>query len=223
MGDFIEARGFPETDGTVTWTRVEKDNLNSERCRLRGPVEEGSIADPVFVIQGVEIDTTGLGFGGFEDENNADIGRTAFFARLTAGDVVQATSDNAGLGCSTGSLATMDTGEVEFEPDDGVQGNGGDDNGGGATGGQDELAGSVSQLDASAETFVVASITITVTDDTLFDASIVEKARNVELPDADLRRGDLPETLDQLLANGDLVKVEVESDGTAIRIEDDKA
>ncbi|MEQ9316093.1 MAG: DUF5666 domain-containing protein, partial [Henriciella sp.] len=222
-GDFIEARGFPETDGSVTWTRVEKDDLNSERCRLRGPVEEGSIADPVFVIQGVEIDTTNLGFGGFEDENNVDIGRSAFFARLAAGDVVQATSDDAGAGCSTGLLETLASGEVEFEPEDGVQGNGGDDGDPNSpTGGQDEVSGAISALDADAETFVVAGITITVTDETLFDASIVEAATGQNLPDADVPRSDINLSLDLILANGDLVKVELNGDATAIRIEDDK-
>ncbi len=218
-GDFLEARGVPAGESGVTWTRIEREDEDDQECKLRGPVSEGSIADPGFTILDVAIDTTGLGFGGFEDENDLDIGRAAFFQRLAAGNVVQAKSGDDGSGCASGRLVTGTDGEVEFEPEDGIAGNGGGD--GGATGGA-EIAGAVRSLDAGAGTFTVAQRTITVTDDTLIDASIVEKARGVELGDADLRFGDLPETLDQLLSNGDLVKVRIDANDFALQIEDDE-
>lgn len=54
----------------------------------------------------------------------------------------------------------------------------------------------------------------------LIDDSIVEAARGVELGNADFRFGDLPETLGQLLADGDIVRVDVDSNGNVVRIED---
>ena len=58
------------------------------------------------------------------------------------------------------------------------------------------------------------------TPDTLIDSSIVERARGAELGDADFRFGDLPETLDQLIRDGDQVNVRVDASGNAIQIED---
>lgn len=218
--DFIEARGFPNDGGGVTWTRIERDDENDRDCRLRGPVEDGSISDPTFVILGVTIDTAGLGFDDFKDEDDTAIGRMEFFNRLQPGDVVQATSDTDGAGCVDGQLSTAATGEIEFEPDDGIEGNAPDDENEPNDGAAAEIAGLVSELDANANTFVVAGRTVTVTPDTLIDDSIVEAARGQELGDNDFRFGDLPETLDQLLSNGDPVKVRLDANGNALRIED---
>ncbi len=222
VGDYLEARGVPNGQGGVVWTRIERDDEDDQGCRLRGTVVDGSITEPVFTILDVVIDTTGLGFGGFEDENDVDIGRAAFFARLQPDNVVQARSDDSGLGCASGRLSTNNDGEVEFEPDDGVAGNNGGagNDGNGGVGGA-ELGGAVRNLDAGANTFTVAGRSVTMTADTLVDASIVEAARGVELGDADLRFGDLPETLDQLLSNGDLVRVRVDANSFALQIEDD--
>lgn len=229
-GDEIRARGFID-QGSVVWTRIERESGGDPECRLRGPVETGSISDPSFSIQGVTIDTTGLGDAGFKDANDVAIGRSDFFSNLQEGDVVGAKSDSAGAGCALGTLSTMTDGEVSFEPDDGVEGdaggddgggNGGGGNGGGGNGGGDggdaEVSGAVANL--SGDTFMVAGVTVTVTDDTLIDSSIVEAARGVELGDADLRFGDLPETLAELLSNGDLVEVTLDADGNAVKIED---
>ncbi len=219
-GDFVEARGFPAADGSVSWTRIERDEEDDMDCRLRGPVAADAIADPRFTIQGVTIDTSRItSFGGFEDENDIAIGRAAFFERLSAGDVVQATSVGTGDGCSAGLLIAE---EVEFELDDGVAGTppaGGDDNGGGAGGGA-EIAGTVSNVNDADDTFVLAGRTVQVTADTLIDASIVEAARGVELPPDDLRYGDLPESLSELLPDGLAVIVALDAAGNAIRIED---
>ncbi|MEZ5894074.1 MAG: DUF5666 domain-containing protein [Parvularculaceae bacterium] len=218
VNNYIRARGFPD-GADISWTRIEREDKNETECRLRGPVEAGSISDPTFVIEGVTIDTTGLGFGGFEDEEGADIGRAAFFAGLAAGDVVEAKSDDNGVGCVSGRLSTGAIGEVEFEDDDGVAGNG-PGNGGAAPGAAAEVAGVVSALETAGNTFAVAGRTVAVVADTLIDASIVEAARGIQLGDADLRFGDLPETLDQLLSDGDPVKVTLNANGEAILIED---
>jgi hypothetical protein len=217
--DFIEARGFPEGGGDITWTRVEREDNDDPDCRLRGPVDADSIQDPEFSIQGVTIDTTGLGFGGFEDENDVDIGRAAFFSRLQAGDVVQAESDDAGLGCSDGRLATESTGEVSFEllddvygandtPDPG-SGNNGDPN-------DNEVSGAIENLDTANNSFSINGRDIQVTDDTLIDSSIVEAARGVELGPEDLRLGDIPEALGDLFANGDIVQVTLDGDNAVL-------
>ncbi|GAB4537024.1 MAG: hypothetical protein Tsb0010_16390 [Parvularculaceae bacterium] len=219
-GDEIRARGFIDQNAVV-WTRIERESGGDQDCRLRGPVEAGSIGDPSFSIQGVTIDTMRLGDAGFKDANDVVIGRADFFSNLQEGDVVEAKSDDAGAGCALGTLSTMTDGEVSFEPDDGVEGDagaGGGDDGGGGGGAGDEVSGAVANLNSN--TFTVAGVTVTVTDDTLIDSSIVEAARGVELGDADLRFGDLPETLADLLSNGDLVEVTLDADGNAVKIED---
>jgi hypothetical protein len=110
---------------------------------------------------------------------------------------------------------------VSFEPEDGIVGNGDGGTGDGTGGNPDlELQGTVRNLDATANTFTIGGQTITVTDDTLIDGSIVEAARGVELGDQDFRFGDLPETLDQLLSDGDLVGVQTDGQGNAVLIED---
>ncbi len=221
IGDFVEARGVPTEAGSVEWTRVERDAEDEQQCSLRGPVDADSIADPEFSILGVSVDTTGLPDGSFEDENDLAIGRVAFFEGLSAGKVVEAESDEAGLGCTTGRLSTSSDGEVSYEPEDGLVGTGGAGNGGG-TGGTPtvEIQGPVRNLDAVANTFTIVGQTISVTPDTLIDSSLVEAARGVELGDQDFRFGDLPETLDQLISDGDLLGVDTDGQGNAVKIED---
>lgn len=219
-GDYIEARGFPADDGSVAWTRIERDGDEDDQdCELRGPVEDGSIADPVFVVQGVSIDTAGItSAGDFRDENDIAIGRDEFFSRLSAGDVVEAESVENG-GCTDGLLIAR---EVEFEREDGVAGSGDDAGTGGDDGGAaaDEVTGTVSNVDDVENTFVVAGRTVSVTPDTLIDASIVEAARGVELGNEDLPFGDLPESLSELLPDGLEVRVRLDAQGNAILIED---
>src|SRR6056297_3167850 len=228
-GDYVEARGYPESDGSVTWMRIERDGDEDDQdCELRGPVADGSVGDPFFVIQGVTVDTAQItSAGGFRDENDVAIGRDEFFSRLAAGDVVEADSIDNG-GCSDGLLIAE---EVEFERDDGVAGNddnggmsGGDDGNDDGTGDDgtaaDEVSGMVSNVDDVENTFVVAGRTVSVTADTLIDASIVEAVRGEELGDADLRFGDLPESLSELLPDGLQVTVRVDANDNAILIED---
>ena len=71
----------------------------------------------------------------------------------------------------------------------------------------DELVGKVDTVSAADGSFVVLGQTVSVTPDTIIDDSIIEAARGgTEIPN-DVRFGDLPETLDQLLSAGLLVSV----------------
>jgi len=120
-GDRIESRGHDNTDGGVTWTRVERDELAADNddfeCELRGGVEsiEGDASAFNFVIQGVTILTGRVTENNFEGANDVPIGRAEFFSRLQPGDVVEATSFEGDEFCMTG---TLDAREVEFEPAD---------------------------------------------------------------------------------------------------------
>lgn len=214
VDDYIEARGVPGASG-VDWTRIERDDDSDRDCRLRGPVESIDAGAFSFVVLGVTVDTSNVADSDFQDAADQPIGRSAFFAQLAAGDIVQANSLDGDAFCASGMLTAR---EVEFEPDDGVVGTApppsGDDN----PGNNDELAGPVSNV--GADSFQIAGTTVMVTADTLIDASLVEAARGVELPPDDLRFGDLPETLTQLLPPGKTVSVRVDAAGNAILIED---
>ena len=148
----------------------------------------------------------------FEGPNGQSIGRDAFFNQLSEGDVVQATSDQAGDGCSDKSLFAR---EVEFEPENDVFVSGGGGNGVN----DNQINGTVSAVTAS--TVVVAGQTITVSANTLIDDSIIEAARGVEIAN-DQPFGSLPESLQELLPIGLNVEVGVDrSNGlVAIYIED---
>lgn len=217
--NFIEARGRAESSNII-WTRIERRSRDDRDCRLRGPVTAGSIANPRFTILGVTIDTSGLPDSRFRDEDGAAIGAAQFFSALSAGAIVEARSDDAGVGCRAGALSTGVSGEVSFEDDDDVDANTPPEPGA-PPAANNEVEGTVRNIDSVNRTFDVAGRRITVTANTLIDASIVERARGVELDADDLRFGDLSETLGQLLRDGDQVEVRVDSAGNAIRIEDD--
>lgn len=212
-GKRIEARGFP-LNGETIWTRLEIEDDNDLDCRLRGPVANitGTAGDFSFSIEGVVIDVGQVNDNNFEGSGDQSIGRTAFFNQLSAGDIVQATSDDSGSGCVDGMLTAR---EVEFEPENDVFIGGG--NGNGVN--DNEINGTVSSV--SGNTFVVAGQTITANASTLIDDSIIEATRGVELAN-DLPLGSLPETLAQLLPIGLNVQVVVDrSNGlVALRIED---
>ena len=182
---------------------------------------------------------TGLSTNGFENANDSNLTRSQFFSQLLAGDLIDAESDERGLGCETGRLSTGSSGEVSFENGDGVSGNddddryeddyddGNDDDDDGGyddddsnVGGQ-EISGAVRNLNAATRTFSVANRAVTATDDTLIDDSIVERARGVNLGSQDFRLGDLPETLDQLIRNGDIVEIRVDANNYVLKIDDD--
>jgi hypothetical protein len=117
-GDRIESRGHENSDGSVNWTRVERDDLaannNDFECELRGPVAsiEGNAAAFSFVIQGVTVLTGRVEENNFEGANDEPIGRAEFFSRLQVGDIVDAESFEGDEFCMTGML---DAREVEIE------------------------------------------------------------------------------------------------------------
>lgn len=120
IGDRIEARGFAMADGSVTWTDIEREEMAAENddfeCELRGPVVEVS-GDPSsfsFTVQGVTVLTDRMDDDDFEDDDNV-IGRAEFFARLAAGEIVEAESFPDDANCMAGQL---DAAEIEFEDDD---------------------------------------------------------------------------------------------------------
>jgi hypothetical protein len=214
-GQRVEARGFP-LSGTTAWTRAEIEDSNDLDCSLRGPAADitGSVSDFTFKIEGVTIDVSQVSDNNFEGANDQPIGRQNFFDQLTAGIIVEATSDANGIGCVVGTLTAR---EVEFEPENTVL----FDDSGTTTGLDNEVFGVVTIITNAS--FVLGGETISVTDDTLIDDSIVEDARNEELNTGDLPLGGLPETLPDLLNDGSLYVVVVDrSSGSpvALQIED---
>lgn len=126
LDDFIEARGAPLPDGSVRWTRIEREDDDDRDCSLRGPVESisGDAQSFQLVILGVTIRTDDVSDSDFEGDDDDSLGRSAFFAALDEGDVVEATSFEGDSACQEGLL---DARELEFEPDDRIFGNDDDD------------------------------------------------------------------------------------------------
>lgn len=210
-GDHIEARGVPNSDGSVAWARIERSDDDDMECKLRGPVEsiDGTDASSFsFVIQGVNIDVSQI----TSESDFASIGRQNFFDNLNVGDVVKAKSDAQGVGCETGSLTAR---EVEFEEDDGVFGTAGDD-----AVNDNEIAGTPENVTANG--FDLNGRTITVNASTLIDDSIIERALGTAFNAGDQRFDQVPGglTLLDLLTGTFPVQVEVNADDVALRIED---
>lgn len=120
-GDRIEARGHGSSTSSVTWTRIERDEIvvdnNDFECELRGVVDsiDGDAFGFSFVIQGVTVLTGRVSDNNFQGASNEPLGRAQFFNRLQPGDVVEAESFEGDAFCTTG---TLDAREVEFEPAD---------------------------------------------------------------------------------------------------------
>ena len=118
QGDRIEARGFADGAGGVSWTGVEREELfgNNDdfECELRGPVSSiaGDESAFSFVIQGVTVETGRVQNDDFKDDNDFAIGKAEFFRRLQEGSVVEAESFEGDEFCMPGML---DARQVEFE------------------------------------------------------------------------------------------------------------
>lgn len=122
-GDAIEARGYLAEDGTLTWSRIERDDDDDDQaCSLRAPVEAGSIdvSTGTFTMLGVTIDTASiLDNGAFGGDDDSSLGRVDFFSALSAGAVVEAEgNEEDAAACSEGLLVAA---EAEFESDDEVK------------------------------------------------------------------------------------------------------
>ena len=222
--DYVEARGFPGSDGSVRWTRIELEDDDDLDCRLRGPVESisGDASSFELVIRGVTIRTDGVEDDDFEGDDDETIGRSGFFARLDVGDVVQAKSFEGDSACQSGLL---DARELEFEPDDGLVGSvppGQGDDGGPGDGGfaGDPFVGT--PTDVTGTTFVLGGRAIEVVGSTRIDDSIIEAALGRELDGDDRRFDQVPDGLGlpELLTGGFPIRAVVGGDGTAFLIED---
>ncbi len=222
--DYVEARGFPGSDGSVRWTRIELDDDDDLDCRLRGPVESisGDANSFELVIQGVTIRSDGVEDDDFEGDDDETVGRSGFFARLDVGDVVQTKSFEGDSACQSGLL---DARELEFEPNDGLVGSvppGQDDDGGPDDGGfaGDPFVGT--PTDVTGSTFVLGGRTIEVVGSTRIDDSIIEVALGRELDGDDRRFDQVPDGLGlpALLTGGFPIRAVVGRDGTAFLIED---
>ena len=217
-GDYVEARAFVDANNTSVWTRIEREDEDDQDCRLRGPVvsvEGDSASDFSFVIQGVTIDVSQIvSDSNYEDVSDRSIGRQAFFDQLSVGDVVQATSDDAGVGCEQGRLTAR---EVEFEIDDGLVGTTPvEDNVSGAR----QLSGTPSAV--TENTFDLSGQTVTVVGSTLIDDSIVEAALGREIDSDDIPFDQIPGglALADLLTGNFAINVTLDANGIAVQIED---
>lgn len=92
VGQHVELRGRLVPGPVVIAARVDVDRADP-RVRLRAPVS--AVAPPVITLLGMAVDTAGIDDSDFKDHDTV-IGRSAFFAALTAGDAVQLHGDLAG-------------------------------------------------------------------------------------------------------------------------------
>ncbi len=214
--DYVEARGYLDADDSVVWSRIEREDEDDQACELRGPVTsiEGDDANSFsFVIQGVTVDVSQINSADdFEGVDDQPLGRAVFFDLLSVGDVVEAESDDNGLGCESGRL-TAD--EVSFEADDGLVGTAPD-----VSAGLSQLTGTPTNV--SNNGFELNGESITVVGSTLIDDSIVESALGREVDGDNVPFDQIPAglSLADLLTGSFAISVSVDSDSVAIEIED---
>ena len=106
-GDFLEVRGKLEDDGTVTATRLERDDTDDESS-VRGSVQS-SDGSASLVIAGVTIQTNSLTV--YRDASETSMTQTEFFAAARERVEVKA----KGLETDTSELTAM---ELELEHND---------------------------------------------------------------------------------------------------------
>jgi hypothetical protein len=105
-GDFVEIRGKLEADGTVTVTRLERDDLDDETS-VRGNVQSNE--DDILVIAGVTIVTTSQ--TEYRDSLDMSIDKATFFAAALFGVEV----DAEGQETDTNQITAT---ELQLEDDD---------------------------------------------------------------------------------------------------------
>lgn len=99
----VEVRGYIDQIGRIYATRVrDRGNPDINSVRLRGPVE--AIADPLLTVQGMTIDTTGVGFS---DEFGVFLSRPQFFALLQQDDLVDISGASFNASTRTFTGGTM--------------------------------------------------------------------------------------------------------------------
>lgn len=97
VGDHLKIHGRPAGSTGLSATELERSEPATQ-IRLQGPVQ--SALDPLLVVAGATIDTSGIPNNGFTGQDGAVVGRAAFFQGLTVGHKVSL------RGTSTGSTAT---------------------------------------------------------------------------------------------------------------------
>jgi hypothetical protein len=113
-GDFVELRGIAGSDGTVTATRLERED--SDDLRLRGPVDMIDADAQNFTILGVLIQTeSGTEFEADDDEI---LTSEAFFERIQVGSVVKAKDRVDGDETVFDFASEVELEEPEIEDDD---------------------------------------------------------------------------------------------------------
>ncbi|MEO1934982.1 MAG: DUF5666 domain-containing protein [Myxococcales bacterium] len=113
-GDFVELRGIAGSDGTVTATRLERED--SDDLRLRGPVDMIDVVAQNFTILGVLIQT-GSGTK-FEVDDDETLTSEAFFERIQVGSVVKAKDRVDGDETIFDPASEVELEEPELEDDD---------------------------------------------------------------------------------------------------------
>ncbi|MBL4680867.1 MAG: hypothetical protein JKY88_09110, partial [Pseudomonadales bacterium] len=131
-GDFVEIRGKLESDGSVTATRLERDDVDNE-VSVRGQVQS-SDGVSTLVIAGVDVVTNSSTV--YRSESDVSLSRADFFAAAQIGVEVEA----EGQQTNTSEITAE---ELELEGD--VESS--------AQGGEFELEGIVKNLDINNSTF----------------------------------------------------------------------
>lgn len=91
-GDHVRVRARVAAGNLAVASELELRSADTQ-VELRGPVS--AFADPQFTLLGIVVDTTGRSDGAFRDDDVA-IGRAAFFAGLSTGQVVKAGGARSG-------------------------------------------------------------------------------------------------------------------------------
>ncbi|GAB4036192.1 MAG: hypothetical protein Fur0014_02520 [Rubrivivax sp.] len=91
-GDHVRVKARFASGGLAVASELELRSADAD-VELRGPVS--AFADPRFTLLGLEIDTSGFADSAFRDDDVV-IGRSAFFAALSAGRVVKASGSRSG-------------------------------------------------------------------------------------------------------------------------------
>ena len=85
VGDHLKIQGRSAGSSALVATELERSEP-STGIKIQGPVQ--SALDPMLVIAGVSIDTSGISDNGFTASDGTVIGRSAFFQRLAIGHKV---------------------------------------------------------------------------------------------------------------------------------------
>ncbi|MEO1310479.1 MAG: DUF5666 domain-containing protein, partial [Pseudomonadota bacterium] len=219
VGDTVRARAEEDANGGRTWTRVTVLAEAEGACSFQGPLDAGTISDPSFSLAGLVIDTTGLGDGGFVNASG-DETRAAFFSSVAAGDVVKATSDTDGLGCTPNGLATGVDGFVSVETDDFVVGDEVIDEMTESLGEVVEtVSGVVAGVNGENNTLNINGVVVEIVNATLITPYTISSATQGEVTaEESVPFGELGLPLETLFQQGLFVSADVNADTVAVEV-----